>query len=111
MVFDEPFSGLDPCTLQQFLAILDDLFQRGHTIIITTHDVDIVYGWADRFVILQEGRVLAEGGKELLENKALMEKAKLKAPDLYNIFAATPYRPVCMNEAAECIKKMGGKYK
>ena len=108
MVFDEPFSGLDPCTLRQFLDILEDLFGRGHTMIVATHDVDIVYGWASEFVIMQEGYVLAQGGKALLEDKTLMEKAKLKAPDLYNIFCSTSYRPVCVNDAAECVKKIGG---
>lgn len=111
MVFDEPFSGLDPCTLQQFLAILDDLFHRGHTIIVTTHDVDIVYSWASEFVILQEGQVLAQGGRSVLEDKTLMEKAKLKTPDLYNIFCSTSYRPVSVNDAAECVKKIGGNGK
>jgi cobalt/nickel transport system ATP-binding protein len=111
MVFDEPFSGLDPCTLQQFLNILEDLFCRGHTIIVTTHDVDIVYGWASEFVVLQEGHVLAHGGRALLEDKMLMEKAKLKAPDLYNIFCSTSYRPVCVADAAECVKRIGGNDK
>ncbi len=111
MVFDEPFSGLDPCTLQQFLEILEDLFLRGHTIVVTTHDVDIVYGWANEFVILQEGQVLACGGKQLLEDRMLMKKAKLKTPDLYNIFCSTSYRPVYVNEAAECVRKFGGNYR
>ncbi|MCX7781649.1 MAG: ATP-binding cassette domain-containing protein [Negativicutes bacterium] len=108
MVFDEPFSGLDPCTLQQFLVILDDLYHRGHTLIVTTHDVDIIYGWANEFVVLHEGYVLAQGGRELLEDKMLMAQAKLKTPDLYNIFCSTSYRPVCVDDAAECIKKIGG---
>lgn len=111
MVFDEPFSGLDPCTLQQFLETLDDLFLRGHTLIVTTHDVDIVYGWANEFVILQEGQVLARGGKKLLEDEMLMQQARLKTPDLYNIFCSTSHRPVNVKGAVEYVKKFGGNYR
>ncbi len=108
MVFDEPFSGLDPCTLQQFLAILDTLYEMGHTLIVTTHDVDIAYSWANRFVILQEGKILAQGDRHLIEDSHLMMQAKLKTPDLHEIFSATPYRPSCVLEAKDCIDRMGG---
>lgn len=92
VIFDEPFSGLDPYSLDQFLGTLDILYSLGHTLIITTHDVNIAYGWADECIILKEGEILAKGDINLLEDRVLVDEAKLKTPNLYEIFSNTPIR-------------------
>ncbi|MEW9094130.1 MAG: ATP-binding cassette domain-containing protein [Clostridiaceae bacterium] len=106
MIFDEPFSGLDPYSLQQFIYILEKLNSKGRTLIITTHDVDIVYSWADECIILKEGKVLAQGSIDILENEVLMEEAKLKTPNLYEIFSNTSMRPKNINKAKELLTKL-----
>lgn len=106
MVFDEPFSGLDPCSLQQFIELLDRLYSLGHTLLITTHDVDLAYGWADEFILLQEGSVLAQGSRELLESQELMRKVKLKLPNLYRIFSDCPAIPRTPQEAKNLLKEL-----
>lgn len=61
ILFDEPFSNLDhPGTLGILREILK-LNQAGRTIIITTHDVEKILAYADRLVIMKQGRVLREG--------------------------------------------------
>lgn len=62
LVLDEPFAGLDPVMATEFMTILDDLHQGGTTLIIATHDLDLAYAWADDAIILQDGRLLAQGG-------------------------------------------------
>ncbi|MCC5911158.1 MAG: ATP-binding cassette domain-containing protein [Clostridiaceae bacterium] len=99
LIFDEPFSGLDPYSHHQFLVILKTLHQQGHTLIITTHDVDMAYRWGDECIILNQGKVLAQGPTTLLENKELMKKAKLKLPSLYSIFEKTSLKPHSVREA------------
>lgn len=106
LVFDEPFSGLDPCSLQQFMLILEKLHQQNHTLIITTHDVDLAYSWADECIILAAGTLLAQGSTELLENAQLMAEAKLQVPLLPAIFAATPWRPKTISNAKSFLTQL-----
>jgi cobalt/nickel transport system ATP-binding protein len=61
LVLDEPFAGLDPVMATEFMTILDDLHRGGTTLIIATHDLDLAYAWADDAIILQNGRLLAQG--------------------------------------------------
>ncbi|MBC7963372.1 MAG: ABC transporter ATP-binding protein [Steroidobacteraceae bacterium] len=61
LVLDEPFAGLDPVMAAEFSAILDELQRGGTTLIIATHDLDLAYAWADQVIVLQEGRLLADG--------------------------------------------------
>lgn len=106
MIFDEPFSGLDPHSLDQFLNILKTLYDIGHTLIITTHDVDIAYSWADECIILKDGKVLAQGDISLLENRSLMINGKLKTPCLYEVFSDTSARIRSVDKGKELIKSL-----
>lgn len=106
MIFDEPFSGLDPHSFEQFLDILEILYNIGHTLIITTHDVDLAYSWADECIVLKEGEVLAQGDIRLLEDGSLMDRAKLRTPSIYEIFVNTPIRARSVKEGKELIEEL-----
>lgn len=61
LLMDEPFSNLDyPATCRVLDRILE-LHQNGHTIIITTHDLEKVVAHAQRLVVMESGRVVADG--------------------------------------------------
>ena len=64
LVMDEPTSGLDPKGVLEFFRIVEDLREKGTTVVMTTHVVGEVEDRADRIVILKEGRVVAEGPPE-----------------------------------------------
>lgn len=106
MVFDEPFSGLDPLSQRQFLANLDCLYELNHTLIITTHDVDMVYGWADECIILNKGKLLAQGDKTILEDRKIMDIANLEVPKLYDIFSSTSFRASNVTQCKNIINKL-----
>ncbi len=55
IVFDEPTVSLDPENLSRFEDLLAQLKEEGRTVLISTHDVDFAYRWADRVVLLQKG--------------------------------------------------------
>lgn len=61
LVLDEPFAGLDPIMAAEFMTILDELHRGGTSLVIATHDLDLAYAWADDVIILQDGRLLAQG--------------------------------------------------
>ncbi len=89
LVFDEPFSGLDPLSREGLKKALDALHRLGHTLIFTTHNVDIAYQWADQLLILKEGQVLHSGRVEALEDEKLVSKGNLELPTLVKILQGT----------------------
>ncbi|MDQ0340117.1 cobalt/nickel transport system ATP-binding protein [Caldalkalibacillus uzonensis] len=93
LLFDEPFSGLDPRALTDILQLLDQLTASGHMIILTTHDVDFAYSWAEECCILKGGKLLYQGDTAILENKEMMREAGLCTPLLFSLFQDTDYRP------------------
>lgn len=103
-VFDEPFSGLDPLSARQVAAIMQTLNDKGCTMVISTHDVDMAYSWADQVIILNNGDLLGNGDISLLRNRELMKKANLRVPALADIFEGTGLFPRNNEEAKKCIR-------
>lgn len=61
-LLDEPASGLDPRHRLEFLEILTRTHrERGTTVLLVTHEIDLAADLADRVLLLREGRTLAEG--------------------------------------------------
>jgi len=88
MILDEPTSNLDPATSEEIMEMLDELNMGGKTLIISTHDVDLAYRWADEVVLMKDGGVLRRGsGEEVFSDLELIREARLKPPmvvDLYH---------------------------
>jgi len=81
MILDEPTAGLDPQGVDQVLTILNNLNKDGMSIVISSHDIEMVNGFAEKIFVLYEGELLARGDKhEIFSNKELLKKAHLKAP-------------------------------
>lgn len=62
LFLDEPTSGLDPISAREFdrtLRVLVD--SLGLTVLLTTHDLDSLWGLADRIIVLFQGKVIADG--------------------------------------------------
>ena len=66
LVLDEPTAGLDPEGTKIVLNLVKKLNDEGKTIILITHDMDIVNEYSDEVIVLKEGRVVYQGDKEHL---------------------------------------------
>jgi ABC-2 type transport system ATP-binding protein len=66
LFLDEPTTGLDPAARRRCWELLRRLRRQGATILLTTHDLDEAAQLADRVVVMNRGRVLAEGAPETL---------------------------------------------
>lgn len=66
VVLDEPFSNLDYPGVQQTLRAILDIHARGKTILLTTHDLEKVITHADRLLIMEKGRLAADGPPEIV---------------------------------------------
>lgn len=81
MILDEPTAGLDPEGVDKVLNILNNLNDEGMSIVISSHDIDMVNHFADKIFVLYGGEIIAEGDKhQIFSDKDLLKKAHLKAP-------------------------------
>ena len=64
IIMDEPFANLDFPGVSQVLKIISDLKQNGKTVIILTHELEKVLAFADRLVILAQGKIRDSGNPE-----------------------------------------------
>jgi len=75
LLFDEPFAGIDPLTIESLHGVLDGLRTSGVGILITDHNVRETLSLCDRAYVLFAGRVLAEGTPaSLIENDAVRHR-------------------------------------
>lgn len=88
LVLDEPTSMLDPAGSEDIMDLLEELHHQGRTIIISTHDVELAYAWADTIILMEKGEIIARGTPEqAFADKELVRRARLRNPvivDLYN---------------------------
>ncbi len=68
LLMDEPFSGVDPISVDEVQSIIRDLKTLGIGILITDHNVRETLEITDRSYLLFEGRILCEGDREVLLN-------------------------------------------
>ena len=61
IVFDEPFSNLDYPSVKQILSHILKLHQSGHTILVTTHDLEKIIAHADRLILMHGGKIVRDG--------------------------------------------------
>jgi len=87
LVLDEPTSGLDPSGSEDIMELLDELNHDGKTIIISTHNVELAYPWADRAILLLEGKILEEGVPQIaFGNPEYVRRAHLSLPILLELY-------------------------
>lgn len=83
LVLDEPTAGLDPRGTATIEGILADLHKRGKTIVLVSHNMDLVARRCQRVVALQHGKVVFDGPKEVFfQDDRLVGELGLKLPRL-----------------------------
>ena len=86
LIMDEPTAGLDPEMVHRLYEIADEVNMKGSTVMISTHDVETAYSWADLVIVLVDGEVLAQGTPfEVFSMKDVLEKAGLSVPMVHGL--------------------------
>lgn len=78
LLLDEPTANLDIATRKEILRTLDDLKEITDTVMIATHDMQLVCDWAERIIVLCEGKVVADGGRdEIFGNRDIIRPPEI----------------------------------
>lgn len=87
LILDEPTAGLDPLAKDEFLEFLKKLNEEYHkTIIIITHDMDVVAKYVKRVLVLKAGQLMFDGSKnELFRNEKIIKECDLDYPEIVKV--------------------------
>ena len=120
LLLDEPMAGLDAGMQDELLALLNKLSADGITILLSTHDVDFAYRWAEQIHLLAAGRCIASfAAGELPQQANALYAAGQPLPAVVELhdtlcnlghLAATP-APRSLTELASLLKQEGNTCK
>ena len=118
LVLDEPSVGLDPQGRVELMNLLTDIHNKTHkTIILVSHDMNLIARYADRIVVLKDGRIVYDGGKRrLFNNLEMVYDFNLDLPESSNIALKLKEKgfidfkdiPLTIEELANIIKRTLG---
>jgi branched-chain amino acid transport system ATP-binding protein len=77
LLLDEPVSGMNASETGRFMRLLERLRERGMTILLVEHDMPMVMGVSDRIVVLNYGRIIAEGSPAAIRENPEVIRAYL----------------------------------
>ena len=86
LLLDEPTAGLDPLGVVHLLAALRQVSRKGTTIVLTTHDMDTAFAWADRIAIFGDRRVACVGTPEaVFEDAQMLKRLHMRRPIIWEM--------------------------
>lgn len=91
LVLDEPTAGLDPLSARKMMQTFSEIHKRGTTIILVTHDMDLVLRYATDVVVMKNGAIIEETTPQQLFSN-IKEEYSLEVPVLYEVMMALKKR-------------------
>ncbi|HHW45138.1 ATP-binding cassette domain-containing protein [Desulfofundulus thermobenzoicus] len=86
LICDEPTAGLDPAHAARVMDLFQRINRQGTTVVLSTHDVDLAYSWADYVLVMSRGTVVGHGlPEEVFRRQELLRQADLTRPWLVEI--------------------------
>lgn len=86
-ILDEPTAGLDAYFSKQIMKVLDLIHGPNKTIILSTHDVNLAYEWADEIIVMNDGEIIYTGDPiSIFRKDDLVQQAHLEKPWILETF-------------------------
>ena len=86
LLLDEPTAYLDIKHTRQLIQTLEKIHHNGTTLLMSTHDLDLVYRWADWIFVMDNGRLILEGEPDyIFAQGELLEQLDLGLPLIYQL--------------------------
>ena len=96
LLLDEPTANLDIATRKEIMRTLSDMKEVTDTVMIATHDMQLVCEWAERIIVLCQGQVAADGTRdEIFGNAALISRVGIRPPEIFTMGQALDRRALC----------------
>lgn len=109
LILDEPTAGLDWRSVEELMQRVVDLHQRGRTILLITHDMNLVAQYAPRCLLLRAGEVLADAPtRELFGQADLLRKTDIQAPQITEL--GRQLEPYGVNGTVLTVKELCASY-
>ena len=105
LLLDEPTANLDIATRKEIMKTLKDIEDVTDTVMIATHDMQLVAEWAERIIVLYQGIVVADGSRnEIFGNQELVEKVGIRPPEIFSMGKALHEDAFCytVGEFLQC---------
>lgn len=89
LVLDEPTTGLDFHECEKAMRFVRGLNERGTTVVMVCHDMEVVADYADRVVVMHRGTMVAQGPVfEIMRNRSVLRKASIEACQMVDLSCA-----------------------
>ncbi|WP_027634892.1 energy-coupling factor ABC transporter ATP-binding protein [Clostridium butyricum] len=99
IIFDEPTAALDPLNSEMLEEVLKKLSLENKTLLISTHDVDFAYRWADRVVVFSNGGIIGDGTPlEIFKNEEILKNSNLKRPIMLDVYETLIEKRILTND-------------
>ena len=86
LILDEPTTGLDYRECMQIMGLIRKLNEEGMTIIMVSHDMELVLNFARRVIVVRDGRLAGDGlARELLADRELLASASVLPPQIADL--------------------------
>ena len=87
IIFDEPTAALDPLNAAMLEEVLQKMGDEGRTMLISTHDVDFAYRWAERVIVFCHGKIIADDTPlAVFKQEDILKQANLKHPMMFDVY-------------------------
>lgn len=113
IVLDEPTAGLDPSGAKEIISLFMKINKDfGKTIIIVSHDNDMVYNYADNVVLMNHGHVIYSGETvSFFNNDELLDKYKILRPQLVTFKKMLKDNGIKIDDKARTLKEVVSEIK
>ena len=86
LLLDEPTANLDIATRKEIMRTLNEMKDSTETVLIATHDMQLVCEWAERIIVLCQGEVIADGSRnEIFGNRRVLELTGIRPPEIFDM--------------------------
>lgn len=109
LLLDEPTANLDIATRKEIMRTLNDMKEITETVMIATHDMQLVCEWADRIIVLCQGKVVGDGSRdEIFGNQEIINTVGIRPPEIFTMGQTLESTALCYT-IPEFLQMFGGK--
>ena len=99
LVLDEPTAGQDQRNYTDLMEFLDSLQEKGHTIVMITHDMQLMLDYSDRALVVSDGQILADlSPAELFTHPDILQEANLKETSIFALANRLGMDPLALTQ-------------